>query len=339
MRNAMSSTLPPSVISHVSLGANDYPRQGVLRRSVATLQIRCVMGLPGAAGCGRAFPGKFWVQTPMTAAAPAWQRRACGVSGQFGGRGVRLPRAGAGPGRHRTTARPARSRTTAPTTTPPSCATGRPAKIEPCCSSPAADAPALIIGPHFLQERVPAGLLILGLVVFWACIRCASWPMAGARSSSRSAARRLEGAVLGAVAGGLCAAGVGLLPGAPAAGGAVGAAAGHAPRRVAAHAGGVCAAGRHPRAAQRHQGRSCTTDGAGRQRCGRSATCWPTATPADVLLFGGFLVWAALSFGPPAAADRAAGTTYPAGAAGHRHHRCGGPAGLGRLRLSGPTAC
>ena len=60
----MSSTLPPSVISHVSLGTNDYPRAKAFYDAVlATLQIRCVMDFPGAAGYGRAFP-EFWVQTP-----------------------------------------------------------------------------------------------------------------------------------------------------------------------------------------------------------------------------------------------------------------------------------
>lgn len=60
----MSSTLPPSVISHVSLGTNDYPRAKAFYDAVlATLQIRCVMDFPGAAGYGRAFP-ELWVQTP-----------------------------------------------------------------------------------------------------------------------------------------------------------------------------------------------------------------------------------------------------------------------------------
>lgn len=60
----MSSTLPPSVMSHVSLGTNDYPRAKAFYDAVlATLQIRCVMDFPGAAGYGRAFP-EFWVQLP-----------------------------------------------------------------------------------------------------------------------------------------------------------------------------------------------------------------------------------------------------------------------------------
>ncbi len=39
-------------------------------------------------------------------------------------------------------------------------------------------------------------------------------------------------------------------------------------------------------------------------------------TLADVLLFGGFLVWAALSFRAARGRDRAAGTVYAAGSAG-----------------------
>jgi uncharacterized membrane protein len=38
-------------------------------------------------------------------------------------------------------------------------------------------------------------------------------------------------------------------------------------------------------------------------------------TLADVLLFGGFLVWAVLCFRAARARDRAAGTVYPAGTA------------------------
>lgn len=57
-------TLPPSVLSHVSLGSNDYPRAKAFYDAVlATLQIRCVMDFPGGAGYGRAFP-EFWVQAP-----------------------------------------------------------------------------------------------------------------------------------------------------------------------------------------------------------------------------------------------------------------------------------
>jgi catechol 2,3-dioxygenase-like lactoylglutathione lyase family enzyme len=61
---ATSSQLPPSVISHVSLGTNDYPRAKAFYDAVlATLQIGCVMDFPGGAGYGRAFP-EFWIQSP-----------------------------------------------------------------------------------------------------------------------------------------------------------------------------------------------------------------------------------------------------------------------------------
>ena len=60
----MSNTLPPSVLSHVSLGTNDYPTAKVFYDAVlATLQIRCVMDFPGGAGYGREFP-EFWIQLP-----------------------------------------------------------------------------------------------------------------------------------------------------------------------------------------------------------------------------------------------------------------------------------
>lgn len=59
-----SNNLPDSVISHVSLGTNDYPRAKAFYDAVlATLQIRCVMSFDGGAGYGRKFP-EFWVQSP-----------------------------------------------------------------------------------------------------------------------------------------------------------------------------------------------------------------------------------------------------------------------------------
>ena len=59
-----SSSLPSSVISHVSLGTNDYPRAKAFYDAVlSTLQIRCVMDFPGGAGYGRKFP-EFWIQQP-----------------------------------------------------------------------------------------------------------------------------------------------------------------------------------------------------------------------------------------------------------------------------------
>jgi catechol 2,3-dioxygenase-like lactoylglutathione lyase family enzyme len=58
----MTST---GVLSHVSLGTNDYTRAKAFYDAVlATLQIRCVMDFPGGAGYGRAFP-EFWIQSPQ----------------------------------------------------------------------------------------------------------------------------------------------------------------------------------------------------------------------------------------------------------------------------------
>lgn len=58
------SDLSESVLSHVSLGTNDYPRAKAFYDQVlATLQIRCVMDFPGGAGYGRKFP-EFWIQVP-----------------------------------------------------------------------------------------------------------------------------------------------------------------------------------------------------------------------------------------------------------------------------------
>jgi catechol 2,3-dioxygenase-like lactoylglutathione lyase family enzyme len=60
----MPNQLPDSVLSHVSLGTNDYPTAKVFYDAVlATLQIKCVMDFPGAAGYGRKFP-EFWIQGP-----------------------------------------------------------------------------------------------------------------------------------------------------------------------------------------------------------------------------------------------------------------------------------
>ncbi len=59
-----TTALNPSVLSHVSLGTNDYPRAKAFYDEVlATLQIKCVMDFPGGAGYGRAFP-EFWIQKP-----------------------------------------------------------------------------------------------------------------------------------------------------------------------------------------------------------------------------------------------------------------------------------
>ena len=58
------SDLPPSILSHVSLGTNDLPRAKAFYDAVlATLQIGVVMEHAGAVAYGRAFP-EFWVQLP-----------------------------------------------------------------------------------------------------------------------------------------------------------------------------------------------------------------------------------------------------------------------------------
>lgn len=60
----MATSLPSSVLSHVSLGTNDYPRAKAFYDQVlATLQIQCVMDFEGGAGYGRKFP-EFWIQRP-----------------------------------------------------------------------------------------------------------------------------------------------------------------------------------------------------------------------------------------------------------------------------------
>ena len=58
-------SLPDSVISHVSLGTNDYPKAKAFYDAVlGTLQIPCVMAFDGGAGYGRKFP-EFWIQAPF----------------------------------------------------------------------------------------------------------------------------------------------------------------------------------------------------------------------------------------------------------------------------------
>ncbi|HSV46981.1 MAG TPA: VOC family protein [Ramlibacter sp.] len=58
------SNLSDSVLSHVSLGTNDYPRAKAFYDAVlATLRIPCLMDFPGGAGYGRTFP-EFWIQSP-----------------------------------------------------------------------------------------------------------------------------------------------------------------------------------------------------------------------------------------------------------------------------------
>lgn len=54
----------PSILSHVSLGTNDFARATAFYDAVLpTLGCRRVMEHPGAVAYGKAFP-EFWVQTP-----------------------------------------------------------------------------------------------------------------------------------------------------------------------------------------------------------------------------------------------------------------------------------
>lgn len=55
----------PSILSHISIGTNDFERAVVFYDKVlATLGCRQLMIHPGAVAYGRAFP-EFWVQTPI----------------------------------------------------------------------------------------------------------------------------------------------------------------------------------------------------------------------------------------------------------------------------------
>jgi len=56
---------PPSTLSNVSIGTNDFNRAvAFYDRVLAALGCRQVMAHPGAVGYGRAYP-EFWVQTPI----------------------------------------------------------------------------------------------------------------------------------------------------------------------------------------------------------------------------------------------------------------------------------
>ncbi len=60
--------LPPSAMSHVSLGTNDFNRAKTFYEVVlATLDIREIMSHPGASAYGKIYP-EFWVQTPIDGA-------------------------------------------------------------------------------------------------------------------------------------------------------------------------------------------------------------------------------------------------------------------------------
>ena len=55
----------PSILSHVSIGTNDFDRAAFFYDKVlTTLGCRRVMEHPGAVAYGKAFP-EFWVQTPI----------------------------------------------------------------------------------------------------------------------------------------------------------------------------------------------------------------------------------------------------------------------------------
>ncbi|MET0542142.1 MAG: VOC family protein [Variovorax sp.] len=61
---ADSTDAPPSILSHVSLGTDDFPRAKAFYDAVlGTLGIRLLMEEANMAAYGRAFP-EFWVQTP-----------------------------------------------------------------------------------------------------------------------------------------------------------------------------------------------------------------------------------------------------------------------------------
>ena len=60
----MPNALPESIISHVSIGTNDFaPAKAFYEAVLGTLGIRRVMEHPGAVAFGRAFP-EFWVGVP-----------------------------------------------------------------------------------------------------------------------------------------------------------------------------------------------------------------------------------------------------------------------------------
>lgn len=55
----------PSILSHVSLGTNDFDRAAAFYDTVlGSIGVARVMSFPDAVAYGRAFP-EFWVQTPF----------------------------------------------------------------------------------------------------------------------------------------------------------------------------------------------------------------------------------------------------------------------------------
>ncbi len=56
---------PPSIISHLSLGTNDYDKSvAFYERVLPTIGCKKIMEHPGATAWGRMFP-EFWIQTPI----------------------------------------------------------------------------------------------------------------------------------------------------------------------------------------------------------------------------------------------------------------------------------
>jgi catechol 2,3-dioxygenase-like lactoylglutathione lyase family enzyme len=61
---AATSSLPESIMSHVSIGTNDFERAKAFYTAVlGAMEIRVVMEHPGAVAFGRAYP-EFWVGVP-----------------------------------------------------------------------------------------------------------------------------------------------------------------------------------------------------------------------------------------------------------------------------------
>lgn len=63
--NDQDNLMPPSIMSHVSVGTNDYHRAIAFYDAVLpTLGIKKIMEHPGATAYGREYP-EFWVQIPF----------------------------------------------------------------------------------------------------------------------------------------------------------------------------------------------------------------------------------------------------------------------------------
>lgn len=61
---ANTPSLPESIMSHVSIGTNDFPRAKAFYTAVlGAMEIKVIMEHPGAIAFGRAYP-EFWVGVP-----------------------------------------------------------------------------------------------------------------------------------------------------------------------------------------------------------------------------------------------------------------------------------